>query len=236
MRPSVGGDALPSARPRSRKSSADYNATHNLPSSHVPTAFFLRSEGDFEARSREDTFGVQSLADTLEAAFGHESNPGIKRTPSAASMTSSAKETQNSTSHSSSRVWSRQSEGGHSTPTKHRRKASPHIFSTSPTSIPLDVSLSRPASVIPGTPRSHSVRSLNLSDEESGSDGPANPSISGEEDEGVAQQDSFRTFPQLVMPRIQMPARRPFTTKGKAMGKLKILIVGESGQSDFLFT
>jgi hypothetical protein len=39
----------------------------------------------------------------------------------------------------------------------------------------------------------------------------------------------MESFPQLVMPSIQMPSRRPFTTKGKAMGKLKIMVAGESG-------
>jgi len=34
---------------------------------------------------------------------------------------------------------------------------------------------------------------------------------------------------QLVMPSIQMPSRRPFTEKGKSMGRLKILIAGDSG-------
>jgi hypothetical protein len=31
------------------------------------------------------------------------------------------------------------------------------------------------------------------------------------------------------MPRIQMPARRPFTTKGRAMGNLKVLVAGSAG-------
>lgn len=35
--------------------------------------------------------------------------------------------------------------------------------------------------------------------------------------------------PQLVMPSIKMPSRRPFTEKGKNMGRLKVLIAGDSG-------
>ncbi|CAG8978518.1 hypothetical protein HYALB_00010061 [Hymenoscyphus albidus] len=35
--------------------------------------------------------------------------------------------------------------------------------------------------------------------------------------------------PQFVMPSIKMPSRRPFTEKGKLMGKVKILIAGDSG-------
>jgi hypothetical protein len=35
---------------------------------------------------------------------------------------------------------------------------------------------------------------------------------------------------QLVMPSISMPSRRPFTEKGKNMGKLKVLLAGDSGK------
>jgi hypothetical protein len=42
------------------------------------------------------------------------------------------------------------------------------------------------------------------------------------------QQDTM-SFPQLVMPEMQMPTRRPFTTKGKAMGKLRVMVAGETG-------
>ncbi|KXJ97722.1 Septin-domain-containing protein [Microdochium bolleyi] len=35
--------------------------------------------------------------------------------------------------------------------------------------------------------------------------------------------------PQLVMPSIEMPARRPFTEVGKSLGRLKILLAGDSG-------
>ncbi|KXX73587.1 Septin-1, partial [Madurella mycetomatis] len=35
--------------------------------------------------------------------------------------------------------------------------------------------------------------------------------------------------PQLIMPSIKMPSRRPFTDEGKRMGRLKVLIAGDSG-------
>lgn len=35
--------------------------------------------------------------------------------------------------------------------------------------------------------------------------------------------------PKLVMPRVSLPTRRPFTTDGLALGKLKLLIAGDSG-------
>ncbi|KAK4123647.1 hypothetical protein N657DRAFT_690358 [Parathielavia appendiculata] len=35
--------------------------------------------------------------------------------------------------------------------------------------------------------------------------------------------------PQLIMPSIKMPSRRPFTDVGKRMGRLKVLVAGDSG-------
>lgn len=35
--------------------------------------------------------------------------------------------------------------------------------------------------------------------------------------------------PQLVMPSIKMPSRRPFTDGGKRIGRLKVLVAGDSG-------
>lgn len=35
--------------------------------------------------------------------------------------------------------------------------------------------------------------------------------------------------PQLIMPSIRMPSRRPFTERGKTIGRLKVLIAGDSG-------
>lgn len=46
-----------------------------------------------------------------------------------------------------------------------------------------------------------------------------------EEDEHVPQEAS-----QLVMPSLSLPSRRPFTEKGRHLGRLKILIAGDSGR------
>ncbi|KAK4197425.1 hypothetical protein QBC40DRAFT_232138 [Triangularia verruculosa] len=41
--------------------------------------------------------------------------------------------------------------------------------------------------------------------------------------------ESSGSAPQLIMPSIKMPSRRPFTEEGKQMGRLKVLIAGDSG-------
>ncbi|VBB87028.1 Putative protein of unknown function [Podospora comata] len=54
-----------------------------------------------------------------------------------------------------------------------------------------------------------------------------------DEDEQQLQEteimESSGSVPQLVMPSIKMPSRRPFTEQGKQMGRLKVLIAGDSG-------
>lgn len=54
---------------------------------------------------------------------------------------------------------------------------------------------------------------------------------SGEEEGNTesALMDSG-SAPQLVMPSIKMPSRRPFTESGKNMGRLKVLVAGDSGR------
>lgn len=52
-----------------------------------------------------------------------------------------------------------------------------------------------------------------------------------EEQQTINIQSADSGFaPQFVMPSIKMPSRRPFTEKGKNMGRLKLLIAGDSGK------
>jgi hypothetical protein len=54
---------------------------------------------------------------------------------------------------------------------------------------------------------------------------------SGEDDtEILPEVVDEKAAPQLVMPSIQMPSRRPFTEKGKTLGRLKVLVAGDSGE------
>ena len=50
-----------------------------------------------------------------------------------------------------------------------------------------------------------------------------------EEDDADIPPDVQESAPQLVMPSIRMPSRRPFTERGKTMGRLKVLIAGDTG-------
>ena len=38
------------------------------------------------------------------------------------------------------------------------------------------------------------------------------------------------TIPQLIMPSLTVPRRRPFSEVGKSLGKLKIMVAGQTGK------
>jgi hypothetical protein len=38
------------------------------------------------------------------------------------------------------------------------------------------------------------------------------------------------SVPQLIMPSIKMPSRRPFTENGKGIGRFKVLVAGATGE------
>jgi hypothetical protein len=75
----------------------------------------------------------------------------------------------------------------------------------------------------PSSPR-HNLSSSALSD-----DSELDLS-SHHEDDTVAPSDIVTSsFPQLVMPRVNMPRRKAFTDAGRTMGRLKVMVVGDSG-------
>lgn len=245
MRPLPGGDAPPSSKPRSRKSSfADASVSSSGPTSHVPTTFFMRTEDDLEQsvqtsrnvasakRHKESNFGVQSLADTLEAAFGgSDTQPGDSTSDSVRLPTAHGQRNARRASRDSSRSARKEVESCKlSPPRAFNRETSSHSLSSTLSPLNAESRSPMPPSAMPSTPTSASLQSLKLSDEEAGSEEAASPAVtSGAEDEGDTTVDEFGSFPQLVMPSLQMPSRRPFTAKGKAMGKLKVLVAGQAG-------
>lgn len=184
-------------------------------------------------KQRDSTYGVQSLADTLEAAFGTESSTAGRKVETCNSVGSHDRHTARSGSHSSSVDSAKSPESPLASPIrKLKRKLSGRTTSTPLTPLNVDAPSPIPTPAIPSTPTSVSLHSLKLSDEDSALDEIGSQVItSSGEDEGdvETQQGASNSFPQLVMPSIQMPTRRPFTTKGKNMGKLKVLVAGQTG-------
>lgn len=232
MRPSAGGDALAG---RSRKSSlADATTPLAGPGHGTQTTFFLaneetmdRASATTETEGTDSAYGVRSLDDAVgDAGEGDGRGEGDDEED---------EDTKSHTQESSSERPAR----GEPDPLPDSRPSTSHIRprrqSPCTASLPLTpLSLASPApgSSLPSSPKSGSSRSLRQSDEDSVADDTGSQAIvsSGEEDVEPAQGVRDST-PQLVMPSIKMPSRRPFTERGKNMGRLKILIAGDTGMS-----
>ncbi|KAI9803700.1 MAG: hypothetical protein M1833_000612 [Piccolia ochrophora] len=85
-----------------------------------------------------------------------------------------------------------------------------------------------PGSPFPNSPKSTSSFKPYDADSMAG-DAESQAIVSSDED--GEQASGFRNdeSPQLIMPSINIPSRRPFTDRGKNMGRLKVLVAGNSG-------
>jgi hypothetical protein len=200
-------------------------------------------------RDKDNNYGVESLNETLEAAFApksperslspSETASGKKRKignhvhpkiAAAAQRIISSEERPSSrkpsTSHPAQRPLT-------PSPTR-RRVRSESLSSIGRSFTPLRASDA-------STPRSPSVKSVRLSDEEGSIiDDTASQALhSSSEDDDVFADETLvestsptmppSSIPQLVMPSISMPARRPFTERGKRIPRLRIMVAGPSG-------
>lgn len=225
---------------RSRKDPEATTPAHPV-TNITPTSFFIATEDmlrrpnrESVAEGSESTFGVESLEETVcnvanvdenekNDSDGHEDRKyeGRRRStlkPMVRDRDSSPESLERalqdrakdaSVSHSSVRPTSAPS-------------ASESMTSLSQVSQSQGLSL-------PSSPKSTSTRSFRPSDEESMDEVASQAIVSSEEEEDYSVSELQDSAPQLIMPSIKMPSRRPFTEKGKGTGRLKILIAGDSG-------
>lgn len=92
---------------------------------------------------------------------------------------------------------------------------------------PLMLATSGPASAISGVSSPRNSVTASLSEEV----GSAFSMSAEPEPELPSSMMDSGTAPQLVMPSIKMPSRRPFTDEGKRIGRLKVLVAGDSGRT-----
>lgn len=205
---------------RSRKASADH--PHPAAPSSTPTTYFLASESDLSQRSSttsvppvQDSSPVQTLKDTIEE---------VNRN----STTRSPPQSRRDGSHRRSTIRPKSIE-------QLRQEASWQAVAITqpPTASSTPVITSSQGSSLPSSPKSFSSRSLAKSDDGLTQDGNSSQAIeSGDEEtadnapSSTLMQDSA---PQLIMPSIRMPSRRPFTENGKQLGKFKVLVTGAKG-------
>ena len=231
-----------------RRSRKDLDATTGLTTAslahNMPTSFCMASEDEVENSpmkafrpGSESTFGVRSLQETIYEASpprpiqdddegddegvgnGNEgrrqttlktSLRGLTRDSSRGSVERAPVSTGNSSPYNPSQA-------DHSAPSMSQSFAS--------------LSSQAPLSSMPSSPKSFSNRSFRPSDEESLDEGGSQAIVSSEDDDVDPRAHSSiqDSAPQLIMPSIKMPSRRPFTERGKDIGRLKVLIAGDTG-------
>ncbi|KAL8943588.1 MAG: hypothetical protein Q9216_000953 [Gyalolechia sp. 2 TL-2023] len=200
-----------------------------------PTSFFLATEEmlnkshiDSNNHGVDSTFGVRSIAETTDdGRLGQEG----------ADDTSHNLDEDHGRRRSTLRAWpqSRDRSSEEAMLAKDNGNESPPIgFPRLSSTLPSVSSLSQESQganhSLPSSPKSTSSRSGRPADEDSMDDGGSQAIGSSEEEADIDQSAQVANdAPQLIMPSIQMPSRRPFTERGKSMGKVKILIAGDAG-------
>ncbi len=239
---------------RTRK---DLNVTTLTPESHAaPTSFFMASEDMLDrasAKSRDpgsdSTFGVRSLQETICEAGnvggnGDEENKNVEdedhdereedhhsetrkyKGPRRRSTLKPKVPSRDSSPENLEQL--RQIENGDSSQ-PHPYQRLPSYPSASHSVASLSQMSQAQDSSLPSSPKSTSTRSLRHSDEESMDDGGSQAILSSEDDGIEHLPETQDNAPQLIMPSIKIPSRRPFTKRGKDIGRLKVLIAGDSG-------
>jgi hypothetical protein len=191
--------------------------------SATPVSFFLARgrdfelEDEYESPSRQRSPSIQTLQDTIDEAetalpLSRKVSPNIEHDgldPRRRRSTIKARSPQTSRRGSS-----------HSfTPSLSREDAS---------FLPL-LSQSSQEPSLPSSPDTRSSRSLPRSRASSGAGDNSSQAIASSEDDEPISSVIQDTAPQLIMPSIKMPSRRPFTQRGKTMGRCKIMVAGAKG-------
>lgn len=216
MRPS---NALERDNPRPRKPSHD---TNTVPST-TPTTFFLARESEVRqainsrSTASHDSHPVSTLKETIDEAT--QPHRIVRRTSTKDGRSNSRRR---------STIKPRSIEGLNQQALFQQPLPTRPVSSTNTTPPTISQEPSLPAS-----PKSSSSRSLYKSDDELTQDETNSQAIESEdendrdEDMATSMQNSA---PQLIMPSIRMPSRRPFTARGKALGRFKIMVAGAEGE------
>lgn len=222
-----------------QKSPFDHPSPSLDPRTTTPATFFLSrsphasdqepgSPSDDSEDQKESMYGVQSLGDTLSRSEMVANSPRRPTTDGLPANHSpqgpdDPEESQNSQRRSTLKPFSFDLSGSPLRPT-----------ASDIASRPLTPLNPDEPSSLPSSPKSISNHSLRPLDDISITD-EINSQVLGSGDEGEGSRASPHLGPagasQLIMPSLKMPSRRPFTERGKAMGRFKVLLAGEPGRS-----
>lgn len=220
-----------------------------------PTTFLVRHETEILHPTRspsqgspveDSTYGVKSLDSSIgeEQEYDTVSSTADERSPKRKLSTSPIlQHAQHLLSKTSN------------PPAEPSQPPSPHSFRSSPL-LPLSRESSAgqlSASLTPfnirspytrsdhdtsSTPRSASPRSFRSSDEDARFEHSSGSGEEGEDDAAAGaslfEEDMPLSIPQLVMPSMNFPRRRPFTERGSRVGKLRVGVAGAKGTASLL--
>ncbi|CAK4028498.1 hypothetical protein DOTSEDRAFT_67494 [Lecanosticta acicola] len=225
--------------------------SHSTETSEEPT-----QKTPMESVMEDSSFGVQSLEETINSTFSLDSNLSRTASNSTDSVSETSiddnglgpvtgrKRKAGNRVHptimatgqriiSSERPPWQASSGASpasafESPLQHARLRRGSASSSTNVSQPLTpIKLSpHPESAFTNTPRSASPKSFRLSDEDSMTDDNSSQAVMSSSGD---DEDQVERTPQLVMPSLAMPARRPFTERGRQIGRSKIMILGSRG-------
>ena len=225
MRPTAAlNEAIDSRAPLRKLSNPQIGQSTDRPSS-TPISFFLARGQDFENDEGEvhspknQTTGVQISQETLE-----DSVQPLSRKISNVDHDSPDPRRRRSTIKARSPHTSRRPSSIHSNAPSIVQDDTPLMASLGPIANPSqDPSL-------PSSPDTRSSRSFPQSRASSSADENSSQAIvSSEDDEPELPSTVQDSAPQLIMPSIMMPSRRPFTQRGKTIGRCKIMVAGSRG-------
>ncbi|KAK2738500.1 hypothetical protein FQN57_007015 [Myotisia sp. PD_48] len=235
MRPTV-PDAALTTRPRKHSPSPSPSTPRTTPSPastdqrrQAPDSFFFArgdapSEPNMSNSPQNSMYGVQSLEETI-----NDTMDGDPLVPSKVSQFGSDGNHTSLDSNAMNDIdlykravdrLERHKRGQNSTEPDPSLPATPLIIH----------SPAEPAS-LPSSPKSISIRSFRPHDDFSMADDSSYYATAHKNDNILADSSELlqSSAPQFIMPSIKMPSRRPFTDRGKLIGRLKILITGAPG-------
>lgn len=243
MRPLPGDDARAS---RSRSTSFDNDMTPMAARRDTPQmTYFITDEKTMEASqpssansfpkpkdvSNASSYGVESLETTI-SSLARETDQTEEKVRNARRNWKNSfgqqlsRKCETDLDEPISPLWESSADVSRNVSPSHHRRLSQATHSRPFT--PLSFNSPAPPSVI------SSPDSRRNSDAGSYLDEIASQAImsSGEEEKDPDTEPADnKNAPQLVMPSIKMPSRRPFTEKGKGLGRLKVLVAGDSGET-----
>ena len=227
MRPTAAlNDVVDPRQPLRKLSNSQISQQTDRPSS-TPVSFFLARGLDFEDEKedshppRKQNPGVQTLHDAGEAVDVALSRKGS----SSADQDCLEARRRRSTIKARSPQTSRSASSIHSNNPSSLQGGATLEPSLSLSALPLQ----EPS--LPSSPETRSSRSFPQSRASShAGDNNSQAVASSEEDDPELSSTILDSAPQLIMPSIKMPSRRPFTERGKTMGRCKIMVAGGKGR------